>query len=303
MSRYLVTGGTGFIGRWVTAQLLVAGHEVRIFDASPRPAMLDDVAPGLGALPECVTGDIADGSVRQAAEGCDGIVHLAGVMTVDAAADPVRAAQINLIGSLHVFGAAQALGLRRLAYVSTAGVFGPEDGTHPRPMTHYGAQKLAVEGAARAYCADHGLPSVGLRPYIVYGPGQSSGIAAGPSVALAAAVSGMEATIRFSGRVGFIYVEDVAAALVTAVTHDMSGASVCTLAGETAEMDHFVSRIRAAVPGAHVEIDGAPLRIPGDLAETPLPGPLAGLPVTGIDDGIARTLAHYRLRAAAGEPT
>ncbi|MCB1333996.1 MAG: NAD(P)-dependent oxidoreductase [Roseivivax sp.] len=298
--KVLVTGGSGFIGRWVVAGLAAAGHGVRVFDLAPNRASLDDAVPGLADRVEIVSGDIADGSVRAAAEGCDGIVHLAGVMTVAAAADPIRAAQINLIGSLQVFEAARALGIGRIVYVSTAGVFGPDDAVNPRPMTHYGAQKLAIEGAARAYHADHGLSSVGFRPYIVYGPGQSSGIAAGPSIAIAAAHRGEGAVIRFSGRVGFVHVGDVAALMVAAVTSPMAGAQAYTLAGDTDEMVRFVSLLAEQVPGAQTVIDGPPLRIPATLATSEMPAPLGALPVTGLADGIARTLAHYRVRAAQG---
>lgn len=299
MSRVLVTGGTGFIGRWVVAGLHARGFEVSVFDARPNPAALDEIREGLAGEVRLVTGDIADGSVQSAAEGCDGIVHLAGIMTVDAAADPVRAAQVNLIGSLHAFEAARAHGIDRLVYVSTAGVFGPDDPINPRPMTHYGSQKLAIEGAARAYLLDHGLPSVGFRPYIVYGPGQSSGIAAGPSIAISAAARGESTVIRFSGRVGFVHVRDVAALMVAAVSAPVIGAEAYTLCGETAEMAAFVSELQAQAPGAEVGIDGAPLRIPADLATSLLPPNLAAVPVTGIAEGIAATLDFYRSRAGA----
>lgn len=300
MSRVLVTGGTGFIGRWVVADLRALGHEVTIFDARPNPATLDEIRPGLSGEVRLVSGDIADGSVGGALAGCDGVVHLAGVMTVDAAADPVRAATINLIGSLHVFEAARAQGVARIVYVSSAAVFGPGDAIHPRPMTHYGAQKLAIEGAARAYHADHGLPSVGFRPYIVYGPGQSSGIAAGPSIAIAAAARGEAAAIRFSGPVGFVYVRDVAALMVAAVTQDMEGAEAYTLCGETAEMETFLDALARQVPGAQVTVDGPRLRIPTDLASSPMPPVLASVATTGIDAAIADTLAFYASHGKAG---
>lgn len=298
--KVLVTGGSGFIGRWVVARLLADGHAVRIFDIRPNADALDDALAGLAGRVEIVTGDITGAAVRAAAEGCDGIVHLAGVMTVEAAADPIRAAQINLIGSLQVFEAALAHRIGRVVYVSTAGVFGPQDAVHPRPMSHYGAQKLAVEGAARAYHADHGLSSVGFRPYIVYGPGQSSGIAAGPSIAIGAAYRGETATIRFSGRVGFVHVSDVAALMVAAVTGPMAGAEAYTLAGDTEEMERFVERLAAEVPGAEVIIEGAALRIPADLSTSAMPSHLAAVPVTTTTQGISRTLEHYRARSAAG---
>ncbi|NGO53063.1 NAD-dependent epimerase/dehydratase family protein [Allomesorhizobium camelthorni] len=182
--RVLVTGGCGFLGGWVVRALVRRGHEVRILDARPDTARLDFVEPGLSGRVEIRAGDVTvKDEVMRAAEGCGGAVHLAGIMTVDCRRDPLRATNINLIGSLNLFEAALAAGMRQVAYASTAGVYGPDDGRHPRPMTHYGALKLAVEGSARAYVVDHGLRSGGFRPYIVYGPGEGLGISAGPSIA------------------------------------------------------------------------------------------------------------------------
>lgn len=294
MSRILITGGTGFIGLRTARALRAAGHELRILDLVPRPERLP---PGLET--EIRAGDITDThAVLDAAEGCDGIVHLAGLMTVDCARDPLTGARVNLIGSLNVFEAART---RRLpvAYLSTAGVFGPGDAVHPQPMTIYGATKLAVEGAARAYWLDHGVPSLGLRPYIVYGPGISSGIAAGPSIAIAASVRREPAEIRFSGRAGFVHVDDVAVLLAAAMTAPLEGAAALTMAGETADMADFVAELSRQSGWHGVTVSGPPLRIPADLASSPVPAALGAQPVTGLAAGIARSLAE--LKAVAGE--
>lgn len=297
MSRILVTGGTGFVGAWVVRDLVARGHAVRVLDLRPNPAHLDFVRPGLAGGVDCIAGDIRDaGTVRAAIAGCDRVIHLAGIMTVDCARDPATGAAINLIGSLNVFEAAIADGLPGVAYVSTAGVFGPDDGVNPRPATHYGAFKLAVEGSARAYLADRAFPSVGFRPYIVYGPGESSGIAAGPSIALRAAFEDRSATIRFSGRAGFVHVEEVAAAFVAAVEAPPEGAEAHVLAGETADMADFVAALRARVPGADIATEGPPLRIPPEIGAGPRPAFLADVPRIGLADGIDRTLAHYRAK-------
>lgn len=298
--RVLVTGGTGFIGLRVVAALRDAGRDVRILDAAPRPERLDALRPGLADDVEVVTADITDaGAVMRAADGCDGFIHLAGLMTLDCTRDPVRGAQVNLLGSLSVFEAARE-GRRPVAWLSTAGVFGPDSAIHPRPMTHYGSFKLAVEGAARAYAADHGVPSLGLRPYIVYGPGISAGIAAGPSIALAAAVAGEQAVIRFSGRVGFVFVDDVARLLVAGVTSGLEGAAVLTMAGDTAPMQDFLAELTRQSGWTGGRIEGPPLRIPADLASDPVPATLGNHASTPLAQGIALSLAE--LRRARGGP-
>ncbi len=289
MSRILVTGGTGFVGVRTVAALHEAGHTVRIVDLSPRPDRLP-----AGIPVEIVAGDITDpNTVLQAARDCDGIVHLVGLMTVDCARDPVLGVRVNLIGSLNVLEAAKA---RRLpvAYLSTAGVFGPEDAIHPQPMTIYGSTKLAVEGAARAFFLDYGIPSLGLRPYIIYGPGVSAGIAAGPSIAIAAAIRREPAEIRFSGRVGFVYVDDVARMLASAMTAPLEGAAVLTMSGDTADMKDFVAELARQSGWTKIAINGAPLRIPSELVSDPVPAFLGAQPVTDIGNGIRLAIAELK---------
>lgn len=288
----LLVGGAGFIGARVAACLSARDIAARIFD-------LPKAGANPGTAHEFVAGDVTDvDALSRAAEGCAGIVHLAGIMTRDSASDPTRAFEINVLGSLNVFEAARR---RRLpvVYLSSAGVFGPHDATAPFPLTIYGITKLAVEGIARVYAADHGVPSLGARPYIVYGPGESSGIAAGPSIALAAAVRRQPAVIGFRGRVGFVHVDDVARLLTDAVTAPMTGASVLTMAGDTRDMEAFVREVGRQSGWKEIAIDGEPLRIPADLASDPVPPWLGAQPVTSMEDGIAATLAELR-RAAAG---
>lgn len=291
MKRVLLVGGTGFIGRRVAAALVAQGRVPRLFDLAGALARAD--------LPdgyEVRAGDVTDlASLAAAAEGCSGIVHLAGLMTVDCAKDPARAVQVNLLGSINVFEVARAIAAP-VAYLSTAGVFGPGSARQPQPMTIYGVTKLAVEGVARVYAADHGVPSLGLRPYIVYGAGISSGIAAGPSIALDAAVKRQPAVIGFSGRVGFVHVDDVARLLVAALERPMAGATVLTMAGDTREMTEFVAELGAQSGWDGVQISGLPLRIPADLASGPVPDWLGDHPVTTIAEGIRQTLAELGAR-------
>ena len=163
-------------------------------------------------------------TVMSAAEGCDIVAHLAAILTPACRDNPIRGAEINLIGTLNMFLAARRHGMGRVVYMSSAGVFGPDNGHTPFPTTHYGAFKLACEGAARAYYADHGISSIGFRPFVVYGPGRESGGSAGPSLAARAAAWGEAYTIPFSGASGLVYVDDVAAAYEAAVLREIDDA-------------------------------------------------------------------------------
>jgi nucleoside-diphosphate-sugar epimerase len=291
----LVTGGGGFVGGWIIRRLVAEGRTVRVLDAREDRRLVTEIA-GDAAL-DWRVGDIVDGeTVAAAAEGCQAVIHLAAILTPACAADPVRGAMIDLVGTLHVFQAARRHGIGRVVYMSSAGVFGPHDGAVPWPTTHYGAYKLACEGCARAYAERDGTASVGFRPFIVYGPGREVGLTAGPSLACRAAARGEAYTIPYTGGADMIYVEDVAAAFVAAtLTPGITGAHVFNILGEVATAGEIAEAIRAEVPDARIDASGPPLPIVSAIAEDAgLARLLPGLPRTGLREGIGRTVRHYR---------
>lgn len=295
--RVLLTGGSGFLGAWILRRLLAGGMTCRILDLRPDPRLAREVA-GIGAddpRVEWRAGDVRDAAaMQQAAEGCGGLIHLVGLLTPACAANPVLGAEVNLIGSLHAFLAAQAAGIGRVVYASSAAVFGPRDGHTPCPTTQYGATKLAVEGAARAFWRDAGIASTGFRPYVVYGPGREGGLTAAPSLACRAAARGEPYVIPYTGASGMVFAEDVSAAFVAALRSGRPGAEVFNLNGETADTDALIAAIRRVVPGAELRAEGPPLPFPAALAPDGLDAALPGLPRTTLAEGLARTIAHER---------
>ncbi|MEO5365280.1 MAG: NAD-dependent epimerase/dehydratase family protein [Magnetococcus sp. WYHC-3] len=175
MPHYLVTGGYGFIGSHLVDALLARGHRVRI---------LDDLSTGhvenVQGPHEFVRGDVADTAlVRQAMAGMDGCFHLAAVASVERSnQDWVGTHRINQGGSVNVFDAARTPHPRPVVYASSAAVYGdnpdlPLRETAPhRPMTAYGADKAASEYHAGVAALVHGVSTVGLRFFNVYGPRQ-----------------------------------------------------------------------------------------------------------------------------------
>lgn len=294
--RVLVTGGSGFLGAWIMRRLLDRGLNVRCFDLHTNTHLLEQLAPGRAAAVQWTNGDIAlANDVSRAMDGCDAVIHLAGILTPACALDPVRGAQINLIGTLNVFEAARAARLRSVLYASSAGVFGPDDGAVPCPQTLYGAFKLAGEGAARAYWHDHGIASIGFRPLVVYGGGRETGSSAGPSLACRAAARGEPYTIPFTGSTGLVYADDVAAAYEAALFAAPRGAHAFTLAGEIVAVERLIGEIRAIVPHARLDARGAPLPIATSFPADPtLAALLPALPRTPLDQGLRDTVAFYR---------
>ena len=273
----LVTGGNGFLGAWVIRRLRARGLPVRVFDLVENRRLVELIA-GTTSGVEWVTGDIADpAAVRAAAAGTARIIHLAGLLTPARAADPARAE-----------------GHPAVVYTSGAAVFGAMDGRVPAPQTHYGAFKPACEGSARAYWADHGIASIGFRPYVVYGPGREGGASAGPSLACRAAARGERYTIPYSGRAGLVYADDAAAAYEAAVTRDIEGAHALTMAGTTASNEDIIAEIYRIIPDAQLDVAGPPMPIAATLDPGAIATVLPGLSCTSLADGIRQTIESYR---------
>jgi UDP-glucose 4-epimerase len=297
----LITGGKGFLGVWIARRLLARGIAVRVFDVVDDRRLAATIVREAARSIEWRIGDIVEAeSIRAAASGCDAIIHLAGILTPNCKENPVRGAQINLIGTLNVFEAARAQNIARIVYTSSAGVYGPNDATIPRPITHYGTFKLACEGSARAYWADHGLASIGFRPFVVYGPGRETGLTAGPSLACRAAALGESYTIPYTGKAGLIFVEDVAAAYEMALLREPEGAHVFNLVGVPASNEDVIKAIRRIIPGANLKVAGPLLPITPDVEEGPIDTILPDLPRTPLQDGIASTIDYYRRYGVQG---
>ena len=270
---------------------------MRVFDIHARCQTVASIAGDLAHQLDWRVGDIADGqAVRQAMQGCGGVIHLAGILTPDCSTNPVRGAQINLIGTLNVFEAAQSEGIAQVVYASSAGVYGPLDAQHPLPMTHYGAFKLATEGSARAYWHDRRIASIGFRPFVVYGPGRESGVSAGPSLACRAAARGEAYTLGYTGAAGLVYVDDVAQAFEQALLMPLAGAQVFNLVGQTATVEDVMAEIRRQAPGAQLQAEGPPLTIAPCLTGDGqrLYALLPERRTTSLAQGIAATLQYYR---------
>jgi UDP-glucose 4-epimerase len=220
MATILVTGGAGFIGSHVCDALLAAGDSVRVLDdlSTGNRANLD---PRVAFLP----GDVGDaGAVDAAADGADGIVHLAAVASVQRSnEDWAGTHRANLTGAIRVFDAARRSGRIPVVYASSAAVFGDNpnlplrEDSSVRPLSAYGADKLGCELHARVAGTVHGVPTAGFRFFNVFGPRQDpaspySGVI---SIFAARVQAGQPCTILGDGGQArdFVYVADVVAAL------------------------------------------------------------------------------------------
>jgi len=321
MSRtWFLTGALGCIGAWVAKTILERDDRAVVFDLSTdRRRLADLLSQEELARLAFVRGDITDlDAVRRAMEehGAQRVVHLAGLQVPFCKADPPLGARVNVLGTIHVFEAAKAAGIRRVVYASSAAVYGPppagEDAGGGRapdesdacePTTHYGVTKRANEGSARVYWRDDGIASVGLRPLTVYGVGRDQGLTSGPTVAMKAAVLGRPFHIPFSGATDFHYVADTAAAFVACAERAPEGAHVFNLHGDSVPLEEIVGAIHAALPAGAprgITFSGPPLPIPPALDGSALEAAVPGLPRTPLVEGVRETMRRFGELAAAG---
>ncbi len=293
--RVLLTGGGGFLGAAIIKRFLGQDIEVRVFDTNENRDLGYRVVGNAIRKVEWCLGNVSDATdVLAAAQDCDAIVHLAGVLTPFCQKDPLAGAMINVIGTLNIFEAAKHYGIRKVIYTSSGGVFGLKDAKNPFPLTHYGAFKLANEGSARAYWADDRIASVGFRPFVVYGPGRETGLSAGPTLACRAVALNQPYTIPLSGTMGLVYVDDVAAAFEVAVLTNFDGAHTFNLSGTPVDVSTIVTTIHEIAPDAQISNMGDSLPSIATVTDEYKNDLLLCPPATTLKNGLRKTIDFYR---------
>lgn len=308
--RTLVTGALGCVGAWALKALLDDGEDPVGYDLGEDDnrlrLILDEAERGRVTL---VPGDVTDGEALGRAldeHEITRVVHLAALQVPFCRADPIRGARVNVVGTVVVFEAVKARRDRipGIAYASSTAVYNasdpspaPESGG-TSPTTHYGVYKLANEGTARIFWDDGGVASIGIRPYIVYGPGRDQGMTSGPTLAMAAAARGEPFEIGYGGTAQYDYAPDVGRAFVFAARGATDGAHVANFPGEPSTMQEVVAAIEAAAPetaGKITWMDTA-LPFPESLESDILERLVGSLSQTPLTDGVRRTIEDFRAR-------
>ena len=174
MKSFLVTGGCGFIGANLISRLIELGAHVRVLDNLSLGKREDLPYAGV----ELQVGDIRDReAVAKACEGIDVAVHLAAhTRVVESVSDPELNFEVNAIGTMNVLSACRNASVKKVIFASTGGaILGEQvppvhEGMVPRPVSPYGASKLAGEAYCSAFFGAYGLNTVALRFSNVYGP-------------------------------------------------------------------------------------------------------------------------------------
>lgn len=159
----LVTGGAGYIGSHAVVELLGAGYDVRIVDnlSNSKPSIIGRIGEIAGRRPEFVEADVRDaGAMRAALDGCTAVIHFAGLKAVgESVSDPLHYYDNNVCGSVALFSAMVATGVRTLVFSSSATVYGNPGVAQFRedmplsPVNPYGRTKLMIEDVLRDLAA------------------------------------------------------------------------------------------------------------------------------------------------------
>jgi len=305
-SRYLLTGAKGFIGSWIVKQLIERGSAPWIYDLDAKAHRLAQLLTKeqIERI-SFVQGDVTsfDDLERAVTEnGITHLIHLAALQVPFCAADPLRGARVNVLGTLNVFEVVRKHRdlIKRIVYASSAAVYGPEElyggatvreGAPVQPNTHYGVFKQANEGSARIYYLDHGISSVALRPGTVYGVGRDQGLTSGPTKAIKATVAGRPYTIRFTGGFDMQYARDTAEIFLRCAESQVEGAKTYNLRGLAIQMDDFLKILNRQLPKSQelIRAEGKHIPIAYDFDDSALVRDIGGVPRTPVEEGIRET--------------
>jgi nucleoside-diphosphate-sugar epimerase len=316
--RFLITGAKGFIGTWIVQELVERGDQPYVFDIDAESHRLNALLTNdQFARVAFIQGDItklADVDRAVAENGVTHMLHLAGLQVPGCAADPIRGAMVNVIGTLNVFEVARKRRdlIQRIVYASSAAVFGPEEfyggatvpeGAPLMPGTHYGVFKQCNEGNARVYFQNDGISSVGIRPWAVYGVGRDQGITSGPTKAIKATIVGRPYIIRFTGSTDLQYVRDIAKIFIRSAEAEVTGAKVFTPRGSVVSIAEFIVTLERVLPDARglIKAEGRPLPIAADLDDSALQRDLGHVSRTPLEEGIRETAGIFERLHQAGK--
>jgi len=303
VGRMVVTGAAGFIGSHLCDRLLADGHSVvgvdSFEDYYARSIKEDNIAAAC-ASPSftLIEGDLLAVDLPAVLEGCDCVYHLAAQAGVRASWG--RTFEVytrnNVLATQQLLEACVAAGAPKVVYASSSSVYGDQDelplteGMLPRPRSPYGVTKLAGEHLCTLYGANHGLDTVALRFFTVYGPRQR------PDMAFHRFIRAMlqdEAIVVYGDGVqtrDFTYVDDVIEGLVRAP--QAPAGSVMNIGGGNRVSLAEAIRTLGDIAGAEPTIDRRAVEA-GDVTDTladvsRLAAAVGYRPMTTLAEGLAR---------------
>ena len=309
MSKYLVTGGAGFIGSHLARHLVAEGHDVVVLD-NLSTGRKENIADYIDQI-RFVEGSITDiETVRECCQGVDCVFHQAALPSVPrSVADPLMSDEHNIGGTLRVFWGAHLEGVRRVVYAASSSIYGDteelpkHEGMQPKPMSPYAVNKRVSELYGSVFNNLYGLSTVGLRYFNVFGPRQdpNSQYAAVVPKFITAFLQGEAPIIHGDGGQSrdFTYIQNVVEANVAACNadNDAGGRSYNVALGGRISVKELCLQIRQLL-GTEIDPVYEETRA-GDVRHSQASVDLAkkylGFECSvSLDEGLRRTVDWYR---------
>ena len=305
----LVTGGAGFIGAHLVTRLVHEGRRVRVVD-DLSTGMLDRLAPVRGSI-ELVRADLAAADLTPIVAGAERVFHLAAIPSVPRSVrDPLTTHHASATATLRLLLACRDAGVGRVVLSSSSSVYGDSEvspkheGLATKPLSPYAVAKLAAEGYARVFASLHGLGTVTLRYFNVFGPWQdpASAYAAVIPLFITRALRGEPLPVFGDGTQtrDFTYVDNVVEANLKAAAAEVPGGRVYNIAGGAPHSLADVVADLSAFAGRELTVDYRPPR-PGDILHShadvsAAARELSWRPSVPFAEGLRRTFEWYRQR-------
>lgn len=311
--KYLITGGTGFLGSYVAKQLLEQGDGVVLYSRSaPKANSMGEVLSD-EQISELVyeEGDLTDlcRLIHVCQDnGVDMIIHIAGMLLDACNRNPIKAVQTNILGTLNCFETARILGMKRVVWASSNSAVGtkkglpeiiPNDAPHS-PTTIYGKTKDFNEFMSRYYHEAYGLEVIGLRYNVIYGKGRRRGGANyikhmlnDPALGIPSVVDNADDTPNF------VYVEDAARATILA-TKCPYRREAYNIGGEYMSMRDLRDYVLTILPDAQIELEAGDTDLAWKFDMSVEKEELGYEPQYGLKEGALLTIND--VRAGAGLP-
>ncbi|OIO35408.1 MAG: hypothetical protein AUJ74_06625 [Candidatus Omnitrophica bacterium CG1_02_44_16] len=312
MSRFLVTGGAGFIGSNITERLLKDGHYVRVLDnfSSGKEANLCFAKALTSKAFELIRGDIRDKAVcDKATAGIDFVLHQAALRSVPRSMkDPESYNDVNINGTLFMLQAASKNKVKRFVFASSSSVYGdvakfPEKETfYPELISPYALSKLANEYYAKIFAEFFGVPCVALRYFNVFGPKQAldDEYAVVIPKFIHCIMNDEQPPIFGTGKQSrdFTYIDNVVQAnVLAATTPDIKFEVFNVATGHDNTVLELVAFLNKII-GKRVEPKHLPIR-PGDVFRTcadisKIRKILKFEPIVNFEEGLRRTVEYFK---------
>ncbi|MBI5929014.1 MAG: SDR family oxidoreductase [Chloroflexi bacterium] len=307
MTVSLVTGGGGFIGSHLVEALLAEGHIVRVVDdfSTGKRENLATVAAKITLHEISITHANA---LQEVMQGVDYVFHQAAIASVPRSIeDPLLCHEVNVTGTLNVLNVARQAGVKRVIYAASSSAYGDIEGDAqdesmpPKPLSPYGAAKLAGEYYMQSFYHVYGLETVCLRYFNVFGPRQdpNSEYAAVIPKFATAMLKGQAPTIFGDGKQSrdFTYIANTIQGNLLAMQSHAAVGQVINLACGQRQTLLDVVRVINDYLGSSIKPVLAPAR-PGDIkhskADISKAEELLGYkPATSFTDGVYRTVSWF----------